>query len=130
MINEVDADGSGTIDFPEFLTFLARKTVDLDSKEQNIKEQIFEVFSVDPKSHEPLINSSDLIDILEELNEPFEKEEIENLLKESSINGDKKDNKMAIGIRGICMFWNFKTNLLLILKSKFFYLDCRVGINA
>ena len=25
MINEVDADGSGTIDFPEFLTMMARK---------------------------------------------------------------------------------------------------------
>ncbi len=25
MINEVDADSSGTIDFPEFLTLMARK---------------------------------------------------------------------------------------------------------
>ena len=25
MINEVDADGNGTIDFPEFLTLMARK---------------------------------------------------------------------------------------------------------
>ena len=25
MINEVDADGNGTIDFPEFLTMMARK---------------------------------------------------------------------------------------------------------
>ena len=25
MINEVDADGNGTIDFPEFLTMLARR---------------------------------------------------------------------------------------------------------
>ena len=25
MINEVDADGSGTIDFPEFLTMMARR---------------------------------------------------------------------------------------------------------
>jgi len=25
MINEVDADGSGTIDFPEFLSLMARK---------------------------------------------------------------------------------------------------------
>ncbi len=81
------------------MTFLARKTVDLDSKEQNIQEQIFEVFSVDPKSDKPLINSKDLIKILEELNEPFEKEEIEKLIEESSINGEK-----AIGTRGICIF--------------------------
>lgn len=25
MVNEVDADGNGTIDFPEFLTMMARK---------------------------------------------------------------------------------------------------------
>ncbi len=28
MINEVDADGNGTIDFPEFLSMMARKMVD------------------------------------------------------------------------------------------------------
>ena len=26
MINEVDKDGSGTIDFPEFLTMMAKRT--------------------------------------------------------------------------------------------------------
>ncbi len=33
MINEVDADGNGTIDFPEFLTMMARKMKDTDSEE-------------------------------------------------------------------------------------------------
>jgi len=37
MINEVDADGNGTIDFPEFLTMMARKMKDTDSEEE-IKE--------------------------------------------------------------------------------------------
>jgi calmodulin len=32
MINEVDADGSGAIDFPEFLTMMARKMNNTDSK--------------------------------------------------------------------------------------------------
>ena len=30
MINEVDADGNGTIDFPEFLTMMARQMKDTD----------------------------------------------------------------------------------------------------
>uniref|UniRef100_A0A3Q2XT84 EF-hand domain-containing protein n=1 Tax=Hippocampus comes TaxID=109280 RepID=A0A3Q2XT84_HIPCM len=42
MINEVDADGNGTIDFPEFLTMMARKMKDTDSEEE-IKEA-FRVF--------------------------------------------------------------------------------------
>jgi len=42
MINEVDADGNGTIDFPEFLTMMARKMKESDSEEE-IREA-FRVF--------------------------------------------------------------------------------------
>ena len=45
MINEVDADGNGVIDFPEFLTMMARKMLSTDSEEQ-IKEA-FTVFDRD-----------------------------------------------------------------------------------
>ena len=45
MINEVDVDGNGTIDFPEFLTMMARKMRDTDSEEE-IKEA-FKVFDKD-----------------------------------------------------------------------------------
>merc|ERR1719396_169696 len=37
MIQEIDADGSGTIDFPEFLTMMARKMKDTDSEEETLK---------------------------------------------------------------------------------------------
>ena len=30
IINEVDADGNGTIDFPEFLTMMAKRIKDTD----------------------------------------------------------------------------------------------------
>ena len=43
MINEVDADGNGTIDFPEFLTMMARKMKDTDSEEE-IREAFRLVF--------------------------------------------------------------------------------------
>jgi len=36
MINEVDADGNGTIDFPEFLTMMARKMKDTDSEDTKV----------------------------------------------------------------------------------------------
>jgi calmodulin len=45
IINEVDADGNGTIDFPEFLTMMARKIRDGYSEEE-IKET-FKVFDKD-----------------------------------------------------------------------------------
>lgn len=49
MINEVDADGNGTIDFPEFLTMMARKMKDTDSE-----EEILEAFKVRLSAHFPL----------------------------------------------------------------------------
>ena len=45
MINEVDQDGSGSIDFPEFLTLMSRKMHDTDTEEE-IKEA-FRVFDKD-----------------------------------------------------------------------------------
>lgn len=42
MINEVDADGSGTIDFPEFLNLNSRKMKDTDSEEELL--EAFKVF--------------------------------------------------------------------------------------
>ena len=41
MIQEIDADGNGTVDFPEFLTMMARKMKDTDSE-----EEILEAFKV------------------------------------------------------------------------------------
>merc|ERR1712187_1078401 len=45
MVNEVDADGNGTIDFSEFLTMMARKMKDSDTEEE-LKEA-FRVFDKD-----------------------------------------------------------------------------------
>ena len=45
MINEVDVDGNGSVDFPEFLTMMSRKVGDADS-EAEIKAA-FQVFDKD-----------------------------------------------------------------------------------
>ena len=41
MVNEVDKDGTGSIDFPEFLTMMAMKI-----NEQNAEDEIREAFKV------------------------------------------------------------------------------------
>merc|ERR1712025_149877 len=43
MINEVDADGNGTIDFPEFLSLMARKIKDTDTEEKLRDEEVDEM---------------------------------------------------------------------------------------
>lgn len=45
MLNEIDADGNGTIDFPEFLAMMVRKTKDMDSEEE--LKQAFKLFDKD-----------------------------------------------------------------------------------
>ena len=45
MINEVDADGNGTIDFPEFLTLMNKKMKNTDSEEEIV--EAFKVFDRD-----------------------------------------------------------------------------------
>lgn len=66
MINEVDADGNGTIDFPEFLTMMARKMRDTDSEEE-IKEA-FKVFDKDGNGH---ISAAELRHVMTNLGEHF-----------------------------------------------------------
>ena len=45
MINVVDADGNGTVAFPEFLSLMARKIKDADTDEELI--EAFKVFDRD-----------------------------------------------------------------------------------
>jgi calmodulin len=65
MINEVDADGNGTIDFPEFLTMMARKMRDTDSEEE-IKEA-FKVFDKDGNGY---ISAAELRHVMTNLGAP------------------------------------------------------------
>ena len=85
LINEVDADGSGLIDFPEFLTISARKMKDTDSE-----EEIREAFSIFDKDGSGLITADDVVNIMSNLGEKLTSEEIHEMLAEAKINQDGK----------------------------------------
>lgn len=55
MVAEVDADGNNSIDFPEFLTMMARKMKDTDSE-----EEIKEAFKVFDKDNNGFISAAEL----------------------------------------------------------------------
>ena len=87
MINEVDIDGNGTIDFPEFLTMMARKTKGGDSD-----EEIKEAFRVFDKDGNGFISSEELRQVMVNLGENLTKEEIDEMIREADIDGDGQVN--------------------------------------
>ena len=87
------------IDFPEFLSFIARKTVDID-----VDKDAKEIFSIFNKDGTEKINSDDLIDLLNEVGEPLEQSDLENideLFEKSSLEANTlKNGKPAITLDG------------------------------
>ena len=76
MINEVDADGNGTIDFPEFLTLMARKMKDTDSE-----EEILEAFKVFDKDGNGFISAAELRHVMTNLGEKLTDEEVDEMIR-------------------------------------------------
>ncbi|ELW71144.1 Calmodulin [Tupaia chinensis] len=87
MINEVDADGNGTIDFPEFLTMMARKMKDTDSE-----EEIREAFRVFDKDGNGYISAAELRHVMTNLGEKLTDEEVDEMIREADIDGDGQVN--------------------------------------
>ncbi len=85
IVNEVDLEGSGKIDFKEFIRLMTRKMKDTDL-DQEMKET-FKIMDVDSNG---LINSSDLKTIVKNLGEKYTKEEVEEMIKEGDIDEDKQ----------------------------------------
>ncbi|KAF9343298.1 hypothetical protein BGX34_006951 [Mortierella sp. NVP85] len=87
MINEVDADGNGTIDFPEFLTMMARKMKDTDSE-----DELKAAFKVFDKDGDGLINGDELADVMKSLGENLSEAEVQKMITEADADGDGRIN--------------------------------------
>ena len=87
MINEVDADGNGTIDFSEFLTMMARKMKDTDSE-----DEIKEAFKVFDKDGNGFISAAELRHVMTNLGEKLTDEEVDEMIREADIDGDGQIN--------------------------------------
>src|ERR1700731_2242180 len=87
MINEVDADGNGVLDFPEFLTMMARKMKDTDSE-----EEIREAFRVFDKDGNGFISAAELRHVMTNLGEKLTDKEVDEMIREADIDGDGQVN--------------------------------------
>ena len=81
------ADGNGNIDFPEFLTMMARKMKDSDSE-----EEILEAFKVFDKDGNGFISAAELRHIMTNLGEKLTDEEVDEMIREADIDGDGQIN--------------------------------------
>merc|ERR1712108_66920 len=87
MINEVDADGNGTIDFPEFLSLMARKMKDTDTE-----EELIEAFKVFDRDGNGFISAAELRHIMTNLGEKLTDEEVDEMIREADVDGDGQIN--------------------------------------
>ncbi|PWA30871.1 calmodulin [Artemisia annua] len=87
MINEVDADQNGTIDFSEFLNLMARKMKDTDSE-----EELKEAFKVFDKDQNGYISAAELRHVMTNLGEKLTDEEVDEMIREADMDGDGQVN--------------------------------------
>ncbi|OWF56440.1 Calmodulin-5 [Mizuhopecten yessoensis] len=87
MINEVDADGDGTVDFPEFLILLVRKMTEAGG-ETEMKET-FKVFDRDGNG---MVTAAEIRNVMYNLGEKLTDEEIDEMIKEADEDGDGQLN--------------------------------------
>lgn len=89
MIDEVDADGSGTIDFPEFLNLLARTMRDADA---GAEEELREAFRVFDRDQNGFISLNELRHVMNNLGDRLTGDELTEMLGEADVNGDGQIN--------------------------------------
>ncbi|XP_023312077.1 calmodulin-like isoform X1 [Anoplophora glabripennis] len=87
MVNEVDQDGNGTIEFNEFLQMMSKKMKDADGE-----EELREAFRVFDKNNDGLISSNELRHVMTSLGERLSEEEVDDMIKEADLDGDGQVN--------------------------------------
>ncbi|XP_045798396.1 calmodulin-like isoform X4 [Trifolium pratense] len=83
MVNQVDTDGNGTIEFGEFLNFMARKM-----KETEAEDELKEAFWVFDKDKDGYISPNELRSVLRIIGEKVTEEELEQMIKTADLDGN------------------------------------------
>ncbi|EME38390.1 hypothetical protein DOTSEDRAFT_75810 [Dothistroma septosporum NZE10] len=83
MINEVDVDQTGSVDFSEFLQMMALKLKDTDEE-----QALYEAFRVFDKDGSGTISADELKAVMKTLGEDLTDKELDEMLKEADTDGD------------------------------------------
>ncbi|XP_046582462.1 calmodulin-A-like isoform X2 [Haliotis rubra] len=82
MINEVDADGNGTIDFDEFLTMMCRRLNTYDEE-----SELREAFDTMDRDQNGFISAAELRYTLTSMGDMLSDEEADELIRQADIDG-------------------------------------------
>lgn len=85
LIAEIDQDGSGELEFDEFLALTARFLVEEDA--EAMQEELREAFRLYDKEGNGYINVSDLRDILRALDDKLTEDELDEMIAEIDTDG-------------------------------------------
>lgn len=88
MISDLSLDrNNGMIDFPEFLTLMARKLKDTDSE-----EEILEAFRVFDRDGNGFISTAELRHVMTSIGEKLSEDEVNEMIKEADADGHGQIN--------------------------------------
>merc|ERR1711990_1280352 len=87
MVAKVDMDGSGMLNFPEFLAMMGYK-----AEAENAEDEIREAFQVFDGDGNGFINRSELACVMSNLGETLKPEEIQAMIDEADLDGDGQIN--------------------------------------
>ena len=87
MINEVDLDGNGKIDFDEFQELMAKKM-----QEKDTDEELMEAFRLFDKDGNGFISADELKAVMQNLGEKLTDNDITDMIKDADLDGDNAIN--------------------------------------
>ena len=87
MINEVDVDGSGKIEFTEFIQLMSVK-----GAPSNPDDEIYAAFKVFDKDGNGFISPAELRHVLMHIGEKLTDDEIDEMIREADVDGDGSIN--------------------------------------
>merc|ERR1712039_22032 len=86
-IRDIDIDDQGRIDFPDFLSLMARKMKDTD-----IEEELIEAFKVFDRDCDGFISAGELRYSMTNLGEKLSDQEVDEMIREADLDNDGQIN--------------------------------------